>query len=56
MEEEQLIDTRRMLHNILNWGVEVACSQRQKDLPSTADEYICGSSGNIKVVLGLDIE
>ena len=35
--------------------IEVAYSQQQKKLPRIADEYICGSSGNIKVVLGFDI-
>lgn len=36
--------------------LEVAYSQPQKKLPRIADQYICSSNGNIKVVLGLDIE
>ena len=35
--------------------IEIAYSQRRKDLARLADEYICGSDGNISVVLGLDI-
>ncbi|KAI9781061.1 MAG: hypothetical protein M1839_006338 [Geoglossum umbratile] len=36
--------------------VETSYSQKEKDLPCLADDYIVGSLGNIKVVIGLDIE
>ncbi|KAL2040037.1 hypothetical protein N7G274_007440 [Stereocaulon virgatum] len=36
--------------------IETSYSQKYKDLARLADEYICGSDGNIGVVLGLDIE
>ena len=36
--------------------IETSYSQQHKDLARLADDYICGSNGNISVVLGLDIE
>ncbi len=36
--------------------METSYSRRQKDLARLADDYICGSDGNIAVVLGFDIE
>ncbi|KAL2042631.1 hypothetical protein N7G274_004390 [Stereocaulon virgatum] len=36
--------------------IETSYSQQYKDLVKLAAEYICGSDGNIGVVLGLDIE
>ncbi|KAJ9633941.1 hypothetical protein H2199_009190 [Coniosporium tulheliwenetii] len=36
--------------------VEIAYSQKRKDLPYLADSYITGSRGEIRVVIGLDIE
>ena len=36
--------------------IETAYAQRRKDLVRLADEYICGSDGNISVILRLDIE
>ncbi|KAH6714969.1 hypothetical protein BKA61DRAFT_344601 [Leptodontidium sp. MPI-SDFR-AT-0119] len=36
--------------------VEVAYSQKSRDLPHLADSYILGSDGNINIVIGLDIE
>jgi len=36
--------------------IETSYSRRQKDLARLADDYICGSDGNIAVVLGFDIE
>jgi hypothetical protein len=36
--------------------IEVSYSQKRKDLPYLADEYILGSNGNIRVVIGLDVE
>lgn len=36
--------------------VEVAYSQKAKDLPRLADDYILGSDGNIMMVIGLDLE
>ena len=36
--------------------IETSYSQQHKDLARLADDYICGSDGNISVVLGLDIE
>jgi len=36
--------------------VEVSFSQKRKDLPRLADDYILGSNGSIRVVVGLDIE
>lgn len=35
---------------------EVSYSQKQRDLGRLADDYILGSDGNIRVVVGLDIE
>ena len=35
--------------------IETSYSQHQEELARLADEYICGSDGNIGVVLGLDI-
>ena len=35
--------------------IEIAYSQRRKDLVRLADEYICESDGSISVVLRLDI-
>jgi len=36
--------------------IEVSYSQKAKDLPKLADNYILGSNGNIKMVLGLDLD
>jgi hypothetical protein len=36
--------------------IEVSYSQKKKDLPYLADDYILGSHGNIKVVVGLDLD
>lgn len=36
--------------------IEISYSQRHKDLVILVNNYICGSDGNISVVLGLDIE
>lgn len=36
--------------------IEVSYSQKAKDLPRLADDYILGSNGNIKKVLGFDLE
>jgi hypothetical protein len=36
--------------------IEESYSQKRKDLPYLADDYILGSDGNIGVVIGLDIE
>lgn len=36
--------------------LEVSYSQKRKDLPKLADNYIVDSEGSIKVVIGLDIE
>ena len=36
--------------------IEVSYSQKQKDLPYLADDYIVESNGSIGVVIGLDIE
>jgi hypothetical protein len=36
--------------------IEVSYTQRRKDLRRLADDYILGSSGSIRVLVGLDIE
>lgn len=36
--------------------IETPYSQGQKDLARLADDYVCGSDGNISVILGFDIE
>jgi len=36
--------------------IEVSYSQKAKDLPRLADDYILGSNGNIRTVIGLDLE
>ncbi|KAH9203478.1 hypothetical protein DL95DRAFT_472348 [Leptodontidium sp. 2 PMI_412] len=36
--------------------IEVSYSQKKRDLPHLADDYILGSDTNIQVVVGLDIE
>ncbi|KAH0555676.1 hypothetical protein GP486_006380 [Trichoglossum hirsutum] len=36
--------------------IETSFSQKRKDLPKLAEDYILGSIGNIAVVIGLDIE
>jgi hypothetical protein len=36
--------------------IETSFSQKRKDLPKLAEDYILGSIGNIGVVVGLDIE
>jgi hypothetical protein len=36
--------------------IEVSFSQKKKDLKNLAEDYILGSDGNIRVVVGLDIE
>jgi hypothetical protein len=35
--------------------IETSYSQTQKNLARLADDYVCGSDGNIAVVLGFDI-
>jgi hypothetical protein len=36
--------------------IEVSYSQKKKALPRLADNYILGSDGNIRVVVGLDLD
>jgi hypothetical protein len=36
--------------------LEVAFSQKKKDLPNLADEYILGSDGDIRVVIGIKLD
>ena len=36
--------------------IELSYGQKRKDLPRLADDYIIGSDGNVKVVVGIDIE
>jgi hypothetical protein len=36
--------------------IEVSYSQKRKDLPRLADDYILGSDGNVCAVIGLDVE
>ncbi|MCJ1231796.1 hypothetical protein MMC12_008475 [Toensbergia leucococca] len=36
--------------------IETSYSKRQKNLAQLANDYICGSDGNIAVILGFDIE
>jgi hypothetical protein len=36
--------------------IEISHSQKRHDLPRLADDYILGSNGNIRVVLGIDID
>lgn len=36
--------------------LEVSYSQKRKDLPVLADDYIMGSKGDTRVVVGLDLE
>lgn len=36
--------------------LEISYSQKRKDLPILADEYILGSNENVRVVIGLDLE
>ncbi|KAH6708922.1 hypothetical protein BKA61DRAFT_615088 [Leptodontidium sp. MPI-SDFR-AT-0119] len=36
--------------------IEVSYSQKRRDLPHLADDYILGSDSNIQVVVGVDIE
>jgi hypothetical protein len=36
--------------------IEVSYSQKRQDLPLLAYDYIIGSMGNIKVVVGIDLE
>lgn len=36
--------------------IEISYPQKRKDLSKLADDYICGSNGEIKVVVGLDLE
>ena len=36
--------------------IEVSYSQKRKDLPRLADDYILGSDGNVHAVIGLDVE
>jgi len=46
------------IHNLAKYPglvIEISHSQKTKDLPRIADNYICGSAGNIKMVLGLDL-
>ena len=35
--------------------IEVAYSQKSKDLPAIAEDYLFGSDGNIRQVVGFDI-
>jgi hypothetical protein len=36
--------------------IEVSYSQKRKDLPDLADDYILESNGGIRLVIGLDLE
>jgi len=36
--------------------LEVSYSQKKKDLPKLADDYILGSDADIRVVIGIDVE
>ena len=36
--------------------IEVSFSQKRKDLPRLADDYILGSDRDIRVVIGIDVE
>lgn len=36
--------------------IEVSYSQKRRDLPHIADDYILGSDGDIQVVVGIDVE
>lgn len=36
--------------------IEVSYSQKRKALTTLAKDYICGSNGGIKIVIGLDLE
>lgn len=36
--------------------IETSFTQKRQDLPRLANEYIAGSSGNIKMMIGLDIQ
>lgn len=36
--------------------IEVSYSQKRKDLPRLADDYILGSDRDIRVVIGIDVE
>jgi hypothetical protein len=36
--------------------IEISYSQKRKDLPFLADDYILGSNGTIQVVIGIDVE
>ena len=36
--------------------IEVSYTQKRKDLAHIAEDYILGSDGNIRVVIGLDVE
>jgi hypothetical protein len=36
--------------------IEVSYTQKRKDLAYIAEDYILGSNGNIRVVIGLDVE
>jgi hypothetical protein len=36
--------------------IEVSYTQKRKDLPRLAENYIIGSHGNVRMVIGLDIE
>jgi len=36
--------------------LEVLCSQKRKDLPRLAEDYILGLNGSIRAVVGLDLE
>jgi hypothetical protein len=36
--------------------IEVSYSQKRKDSPRLADDYILGSNGNIRAIIGIDIE
>jgi hypothetical protein len=36
--------------------IEVSFSQKRKDMPYLADDYLLGSNGDNRVIVGLDIE
>ena len=47
------------IHDDAHWSgvvIEVSYSQKWKDLPHLADDYILETDGNIRVVVGLEID
>lgn len=51
--DAQFIHSRARFPGVV---IEVSYSQKRRDLARLADEYILGSDGSIRVVVGLDIE